>query len=245
MDVSEKKVEVNTYMFKYNETSDAITTPKYLYDTITMVRDLSAGAEIAGPELSVIDADEEITYTVSYSDIVNANAFDTTIEYDSDVLELVEAKSVVAGSDILVDEVSSKDGRVRVITGLRNVIAQSDKQDVAQFTFRTKKPVTADDTTVTLVRADTVKATIENGKITDSSDVAAIIEQGNASTTFYSYAKAADINKDGKVTLADLSLALGKYQSADPADRKYDIDLSGVVDALDYVIISTFIGAAA
>jgi hypothetical protein len=42
MEVSKKSVEVNTYMFKYDETADAVTTPKYLYDTMTMVRELPA-----------------------------------------------------------------------------------------------------------------------------------------------------------------------------------------------------------
>jgi hypothetical protein len=245
MEVSEKEVDVNTYMFKYDTNSDTITTSKYLYDTMTMTRDISATAGITGPELAVVDADEEITYTVSYNDIVNANAFDTTIAYDGDVLEFVGARSVVTGSDIVIDQASNTGNRARVITGLRNVIAQSAGQNVAEFTFKAKKPVVVDDTTVRLVRADTVKATIDNGKIVNSKDVAAVLTGDEAKTTFYSYEKAADINKDGKVTLADLSLALGKYQSNDPDDRKYDIDLRGVVDALDYVIISSFIAEAA
>jgi hypothetical protein len=240
MDVSEDEVEVNTYMFKYNTTSDTITTPKYLYDTMTMVR-RDAGAEITGPEIAVADTDDEITYTVSYNGITDANAFDTTVEYDSDVLELVKAESIeMDGNEVMIDQKSEPTGgQARLITGLKNAV--SGESDVAQFTFKAKQPVTADDTTVTLVRADTVNATIKDGKLTESADVAAVIANGTATTTFHKYSNAADVNGDGKVTLADLSLALGKYQSADPADRDYDVDLSGVVDALDFVIISSFI----
>jgi predicted phosphodiesterase len=246
MEVSETEVKVNAYMFKYNTNSDTITTQKYLYDTMVMVRAMPVTAEIAGPAVAVADTDDEIVYTVSYNDIVNANAFDTTIEYDRDVLEYVGAESVFASNEILIDQASEPaDNRVRVLTGLRNVIPQAGKQVVAKFTFKAKKPVTADGTTVKLINADTVKAVIENGTITASADVKAMIENGEAKTVFYSYEKASDIDKDGRVTLADLSLALGKYQSSNPNDRAYDIDLSGVVDLFDYVIITSFIGKAA
>jgi hypothetical protein len=241
MEVSEEEVEVNTYMFKYDTAKDEITTSKYLYDSMTMTREIAPSAAIAGQELAIVDTDDEITYTVSYRNIVNSNAFDTVVEYDEDVLEFVSARSIGDSGDIVFSDVKDKDGKVRVVTGLRNVIAQSAKQDVAEFTFRVKKPVTADDATVKLVKADTVKGTIVGGKLTDSKDVAAVLQEGEATTVVYSYEKAADINGDGKVTLADLSLALGKYQSDAPEDRKYDIDLSGVVDSLDYVIISSFI----
>ncbi|MDR1291966.1 MAG: metallophosphoesterase [Clostridiales Family XIII bacterium] len=244
MEVSEEDVEVNTYMFKYDTDKDEITTSKYLYDSMTMTRmtrEISPSAAIAGQELALVDTNDEITYTVSYSNIVNSNAFNTVVEYDEDVLEFVSARSVGSSSDIAFSDVKDKDGKVRVITGLRNVIAQSAKQDVAEFTFKVKKPVTADGATVKLVKADTVKGTISGGKLTDSKDVAAVLQEGEATTAFYSYEKAADTNGDGKVTLADLSLALGKYQSDASEDRKYDIDLSGVVDSLDYVIISSFI----
>lgn len=38
---------------------------------------------------------------------------------------------------------------------------------------------------------------------------------GEATVEVISYRAAADINEDGAVTLADLSIALSKYQSAD------------------------------
>jgi hypothetical protein len=242
MDVSEDEVEVNTYMFKYDTTSDTVTTPMYRYDTMTMER-RDAGAGITGPELSVADTGDEITYTVSYNGITDANAFDTTVAYDSDVLEFIEAESVETdGNEVLVNQKSSDpddgDGQARLITGLKNAV--SGERDVARFTFKAKQPVTADDATVTLVRANTVNATIKDGKLTESTDVEAVIANGTATTTFYKYSDASDVNGDGHVTLADLSLTLGRYQSDDSDDRTYDIDLSGVVDTLDFVIISSF-----
>ncbi len=44
--------------------------------------------------------------------------------------------------------------------------------------------------------------------------------------------------KDGKWTLADLSIALNYYQTTEIA---YDINLDGIVNTLDYVLISEYI----
>ena len=41
MEVSEDAITLNTYMFKYNTDTDTITTDKYLYDSMTMVRETS------------------------------------------------------------------------------------------------------------------------------------------------------------------------------------------------------------
>ena len=54
MEVSENEFTLNTYMFKYDTTTDTITTDKYLYDTLTVVRN-----------------SEESPYTVSMSNVEN------------------------------------------------------------------------------------------------------------------------------------------------------------------------------
>jgi hypothetical protein len=239
MEVSPTEVEVNTWMFKYDTNSDTITTSKYLYDNMVMRRSAPTSAELLGPEVAVAEADEEIVYTVAYNNITAANAFDATVEYDSDVLEFVRAESIfAAGNNVLLDEVSQPAAnQVRVITGLQTAVTEANAYYVANYVFKAKQPVTVDETTVRLLNADTVKGDGNGGYI----DVEASIEGAEATTSFYTYAKASDINGDGTVTLADLALALERYQSADEADRAYDIDLSGVVDTLDFIIISSFI----
>jgi hypothetical protein len=109
---------------------------------------------------------------------------------------------------------------------------------VVRYVFKAIQPVSASETSVQVINADTVRGD-GNGTYTDFK---ALINDAEATTEFYFYAKASDVNKDGKVTLADLALALDRYQSVDVADKAYDIDLSGVVDSLDYVIIISFIG---
>ena len=243
LEVSPTTVTVNSWMFKYNTNSDTITTQKYLYDTMTMVRKVPAAAtpvtaSIAGPDLAVAEQNELITYTVSYSNLVNANTFDTALTYDAQVLEFVEAKSLFSANNLLVNAVQAANNQVRIITGLASVIGQAATQDVVQFTFRAKQPVKVDDTTVSLIKANTVTRADAASSFTD---VIANKTVADKTTVLYTYRKAADINKDGSVTLADLALALEHYQSTAAGDRIYDINLSGVVDALDFVIICSFI----
>ena len=239
LDVSNEAVQINCWMFKYNTSSDTITTEKYLYDSLKVERN-AVTADITGPDVAVAEEDDELTYTVAYNNLKNADAFDVEIEYDSDVLELVKTENV-AGTPIVNEVFDAVEGKVRAIIGLEQVI-NADKKDVVEFKFRVKKPCIVDDTTVTLTRADTVAASgIGNDKT--AKDISAAINTDKAVTSFYSYKKASDVNGDGKVTLADLSMAMGRYQSEDAADKKYDIDLSGKVDARDFVIISGYIAA--
>lgn len=239
LNVSDTSVTINSYMFKYNTATDAITTQKYLYDTLTVERAV-VGADISGAEIAVMETDEEITYTVAYNNLSGADAFDTVIEYDADVLEFVGAEALPG--NVLINQVDdSETGKVRMLIGLADGIT-AETQNVAAFTFRAKKPVTVDSTAVRLTRADTV-ATTGSGEDKTAVDVPAVIGEGEAVTAFYSYRKASDVNGDGRITLADLSLALGRYQSINPADKKYDINLDGIVDAKDFIIISGYIAA--
>lgn len=108
---------------------------------------------------------------------------------------------------------------------------------MVQYTFRLKDGVEADQVSVSLVKADTVQVLKDDAGIT-SEDVTSTIIKGVAVTTIYSYVNASDINKDGEITLADLSVALIYYQTA---ESTCDINLDGVVNTLDYVIIASYI----
>ncbi len=46
LEVSEDELTVNTYMFKYDPVTDAITTDKYLYDTVTTIRKTIDAVEV-------------------------------------------------------------------------------------------------------------------------------------------------------------------------------------------------------
>ena len=111
--------------------------------------------------------------------------------------------------------------------------AVSGDADVMQVVLQHKEGAAAGNTELTLESVNT-SATNENG--TFEGPVA--IVNGEATVEVISYRAAADINEDGAVTLADLSIALSKYQSADDT---CDIDRSGVVDAADFIILTGYI----
>lgn len=237
LEVSNETISVKTTFFKYNTDEDAITTDEYVYDTFTVKRDLAecATAYADGTELFVKEIDDTLEYTVSFDNITNANAFETALEYDESVMELVKVESCLEDT-LYVDE-KTENGVSDYIIGTKTTISSDEKMDVVKYTFKLKEGAQADNVAVTLTKADTVNlVNSDNGATAD--DIKASIIKDTVNTVIYSYEEASDINNDGKVTLADLSVALTYYQLT---ERSCDIDLDGVVNALDYVIITSFI----
>ena len=237
LEVSNETISVKTTFFKYNTDEDAITTDEYVYDTFTVKRDLAecATAYADGTELFVKEIDDTLEYTVSFDNITNANAFETALEYDESVMELVKVESCLEDT-LYVDE-KTENGVSDYIIGTKTAISSDEKMDVVKYTFKLKEGAKADNVAVTLTKADTVNLeNTDNGATAD--DIKASIIKDTVNTVIYSYKEASDINNDGKVTLADLSVALTYYQLT---EKSCDINLDGVVNALDYVIITSFI----
>ncbi len=230
LEVSPTEITVNCWMFKYDTDIDEITTEKYLYDTFTIKR--SAVSGIDGPEEVVADDVETVDYTVSYDRLVNANAFKAEVEYDEDVLEFVGVESELNG--VLVNSSDAKDGVATAIIGIDSAITSESTVDALKFVFKIKDDAKAGDTTIKLINSQTVTSIDENNSI----DVTAIIENDTVITNIYTYKSGADLNEDGVITLADLSIALNYYQTAGP---KGDVNLDKVVDVEDFLIIIGFI----
>lgn len=236
--VTEDQIDVVTTNFKYNTDSDSITTDPYVYDSFSVKRNTAkyANAYINGTDILVKENDgDTLEYTVSYNNIVNANAFETAVSYDESQLELVSAESCL--DNTIFTDVKTENGVSDVMTGVQNAFESEAQKDIVKYTFRLKDGVDADEVTVKLIKAYTVQVK-EDGENITSEDITANIVKAEATTILYSYEKASDINKDGIVTLADLSIALAYYQTS---EEKCDINRDGVVNALDYVIIASYI----
>ena len=234
--VSGEQVDAVTYAFKYDPAADAITTEPYVLDSFSVKRDLAdcAAAYADGTELLVKEVGDMIEYTVSFDNIANANAFETALTYDESVMELVSVESLL-GNTVYTDA-KTENGVSDFILGVQNPMEMTEKTDVVKYVFRLKEGVKAESVTVELTKADTVDVlTGDTG--TTSEDVKAFIVNGQVNTVIYSYEAASDINNDGTVTLADLSVAVAYYQTA---ESNCDINLDGVVNTLDYVIITSF-----
>lgn len=237
LEVSNTEISVVTTCFKYNTDTDTITTEEYVYDSFTVERDLAdcATSYVDGAELIVKEQEDTLEYTVSFDNIVNTNAFETALSYDESVLELVSVESCL--DDTIFTDVETENGVSDIMVGVQNPFSLDEKVDVVKYTFRLKEGVDADEVTVTLTKADTVQV-LQNGETVNSEDVKSTMIKDEVVTTIYSYKKASDINQDGKITLADLAIALVYYQTA---ETTCDINLDGVVNVLDYVIIASYI----
>lgn len=83
VEIDDKAVEINTYMFKYDTASDTITTEKYLYDSITVTRADVIATLSTEDEKSLTDLESSIELNLEAKD-KNGVAIDLTdaeIEY--------------------------------------------------------------------------------------------------------------------------------------------------------------------
>ncbi|MGN0334230.1 MAG: metallophosphoesterase [Lachnospiraceae bacterium] len=237
LEVTNEQINAVTYNFKYDTDKDQITTDKYVYDSFSVKRNLAdcATSYVNGTELMVEEKGDVLEYTVSFNHIVNTNAFETALSYDESQMELIGVESCLENT--IFFDTETEGGVSDVMVGVQTPFSAEEKTAVVKYTFRLKDGAEADEVTVRLKKADTVQV-LENGETVNSEDVASNIMKDQASTVIYSYKKASDINKDGQVTLADLSIALLYYRTA---ETKCDINRDGVVNALDYVMIVSFI----
>ncbi|MGG7058666.1 metallophosphoesterase [Clostridium tertium] len=103
MEVSEKKFTLNTYMFKYDTDTDTITTNKYLYDTLTVVRDLNESPYTASmPNIDNIEGKAGVEFRIPVT--VNELPTDSIIrasEMTFDIPEDLEVKTVELNNKII------------------------------------------------------------------------------------------------------------------------------------------------
>lgn len=179
--------------------------------------------------LAVVEKDDSVTLTVSAKNVSNLNSFDVAVSYDQDVFEVSQVKSLLNNTTIAVDK--STQGTARMILGTTTPV--SGDVDVMEVVLNLKDNATLGDAEFTLTAMNTA-GTTQNG--TFESPVA--IADGSETVRVISYRENSDINEDGAVTLADLSIALSNYQTS---NADCDIDASGVVDTADLIILTGYI----
>lgn len=183
----------------------------------------------ADKELAVVENGDTVTCTVSMRGLTGLNSFDVAVSYDSDIFEMAEVKSLLDNTVIAADK--SAEGTARMIIGTSAAV--SGDADVLQVVLKLKEKAAPGSTKLAI---KSINTSATNGEGTFEGPVA--IAVGEDTVEIISYRAASDINGDGLVTLADLSIALSKYQST---DASCDIDRSGTVDTADFIILTGFI----
>ena len=240
IEMSNDSFTLNTYMFKYDTNTDTITTPKYLYDTLTVTRDVME-ADLTGSEEVVLENGDTAAYNISVSNFKNTNVFQAEVTYDANVLEFVSAESKLDGT--IFTRSNESEGKVSLLIGTNKLITSTDPTNIITFNFKVKETASVSDTVVNLSKISTAQARIDEatGEVNDASVVNPNAGERSVVTGIYSYKIASDINRDGIVNLADLSIALANYQST--VKPSCDIDRSGVVDTADFIIIADYMAA--
>ncbi|MFR5266648.1 metallophosphoesterase [Clostridium sp.] len=101
MEVSEEKVTLNTYMFKYDTEKDEITTDKYLYDSMTIVRN-KEGYVAKMSNINNVEGKAGVEFKIPVS--LNKFPTDSTIrssEMVFDIPEDLEVKDVQLNNKVI------------------------------------------------------------------------------------------------------------------------------------------------
>lgn len=186
---------------------------------------------ITGTELAVIQNGEMIDCYINMNQAENVNTFRAKVKYDTTVLHL--EKTECCFDDVLLNTVEEKDGVIDALMGLQNVKTITESTKVMHLQFKALEGITIDKTEIRLESFECASVKNEEGinnEVNKTEDTMEVI--------LYTYEYGSDINRDGKITLADLSIALANYQKSEDS---CDINKDGTVDVLDYVIIAGFL----
>ena len=253
------RTQINVPTFsRISVTNSTLTISTYRTDTMaqtdtyTILKTQPTGAEITSSDAvspvtntnTVIDSNP--SYTVSMNNLANANAFKVSVHFDPTKLSITAGMAqALNNTSIISEQIDNTNGVYTAILGAYTPITSADYTDLIKLYF---KPLatTLNNVTVSLITANTVSLDTTNPQYS-ATDVTGTVNTANASTYIQNTAAASDINVDGTVTLADLSVALAYYRATytDPTNwvyaKKADINLDGTVTISDFSLIAGFI----
>ncbi|WP_440961867.1 endo-alpha-N-acetylgalactosaminidase family protein [Paenibacillus nitricinens] len=160
-------------------------------------------------------------------------AQDIALEYAADVMDFVEARSLISGVSV-IDSINSTPGKLRFIVASEGAThGVSNSADVLELIFKAKE------VSQTVNGAIAVKSAIisdDQGKEISAANSSVNIEIGKKGTQ-------GDINGDGKITIGDLAMVAAQYgkTTASPdweKAKKADMDGDGKIGLEDLVIVA-------
>ncbi len=234
MEISENEFSVNTYMFKYDEATDTITTPKYLYDSVTVVREASEADDVLNvtTDANLVKQGDYFRVNAGFEEEVASNAAILTYSFDSSKFEY-RGYTAAAGETVL--DTQAENGTLR-LTVMKNGYATKSYGTVL-FSVKEDADVKSEDNSVALQAEYAVKA----------ADGSKSIKSATASTSFTSSGgTAGDVNGNGSLDLIDLSDLIDAFgmTSADPQWNKYkffDYNKNGQIDIFDISSVAKLI----
>ncbi|MGL5617229.1 MAG: metallophosphoesterase [Sarcina sp.] len=155
MEVAEGSLTLNSYMFKYDTATDSITTDKYLYDSMTMVKN-NEGYEVNMPNIENVEGKAGVEFNVPVS--VNKFPKDKTIRASELVFDIptdLEVKKIELNNKAIKAEnwdYNTSEGKLRV--ALANLDDEpiftnniNGEQEIINLTLALKEDKKVDDST--------------------------------------------------------------------------------------------------
>ena len=227
LEVTNEEITVTTTMFKYNTTSDSITTPEYVFDSFTVKREVAEENElIVTTDANLVNRGDYFRVNTALTAAAASNA--ATIEYSYDTDKYDYRGFTPAEGITLLDNVATATGRRLTV-----MIDGYDAKDFGEMLFSAK-----DDADLrSAINIINVKAdyALKAGDGTKS------IATASGSTSFTSVGGSGipgDFDEDGIVTLIEVSNVIDMFgKNTDSPDwnecRFCDINNNGEIDIFD------------
>jgi hypothetical protein len=252
----------------YNGTAPVYLTPAtsyelriYAIDTFgnvsveplrTSFRSAGGGAYLTFDGPSTATENDTLDYTVSLGGAQNTGNVVVDLSYEGE-LEFLEATSLNDALGVTYTLVSTSTNTVKAVLSALEIpgLSLDDAAPVVQFSFRATGEGTG---TVTLRGGEGGAYVFDgDGNFKDSEDIEIELPEGvdaSIATDIAKYFDPYDFNRDGRVSIADLTYAQAFYMAsaasggdrwAHADERGIDVDANGVVDVADFIIIIEYI----
>jgi len=236
------KLSVISYEIDQNKKDAQGVAQPYIIDTFGISKPTSAKITAVSQNV-VAEKDKAASYTVSMNNLNKANAFEVTVKYDSSLFTLGKIDYLLPNLTQLTK--TDENGELKLVFGKpdKTTITTRDYEDLVKLNFIPKTISNKKTVQVQLLSANASTLDTITGNYSDTADVIAALEKASDST---SITFASDINLDGNITLADLSIALAYYMDSSSSAnwisaKKADVNYTGVVDIIDLQMIAGYL----
>ena len=223
LEVSNGEVNITTTMFKYNTSSDAITTPEYVYDSFTVKRETSL---VVTTDANLVKKGDYFRVNTSLETTTASNA--ATIEYSYDTDKYDYRGFTPADGVSVLNNIATPTGRRLTV-----MIDDYAAKDFGQMLLSAKED--AD------LQSEENVITVKADYVLKANDGSKSIASATGSVTFTSVGGSGipgDLDGDGIITLIELSNVIDMFgKNSDSPDwntcKFFDINNNGEIDIQD------------
>lgn len=182
------------------------------------------------------DIQKDFSVELMAANLDNVSALSFTFNYDKAQLKLKDVVFLSGANSITFEE--RADGQVKGIIGFKTPVTAKEATAYVKFVFEPAMPIVTDANLQVSAASFTDAKSHREGQPN--------LELAKSSVNMASYRTISDLSGDGKISLADLSIAMpyyvAKFGDSNWAKAKAaDLNGDGIVDMTDYTILATFI----